>query len=207
MVIFASPAVVLYLYALSLEPSPPAGAREGAPGGDELPFNIQVGEEVKPAIVDLLSRSRTLREQCERIAAARHVRVAIATVPPSTFDAQMRARATARRYESGLLTVFIELPISTDLAELLGHELEHVIEFIDQVDLQMMAREQRGGVTQRTRDGAYETQRAFDAGRAAAAEIYEPDPAAAAFAHRVSKSIRAAWRFLVAAPHRQTAEQ
>lgn len=196
MVIFAPPAVALYFYALSLEPSSVAQAHELA-SGYALPFNVQVSDQLEDAILDLLSRSPTLRDQCAAIAAARYVRVAIESVAPSAFDRQMRARSTARRYESGLLTVVIELPVSTDLAELLAHELEHVTELIDQVDLPALARERRGGVTQRGQDGAYETTRAVAAGRAAAAETYAgTDPVAAGLAHAVSKGARAIWRFL-----------
>jgi hypothetical protein len=199
MVIFASPAIVLYLYALSLEPSPAVQHPEQDAGGYELPANVQAAEELRHVIHDLLSRSQTLREQCARIAAARHVRVTIAAVAASTFDAQMRARSIARRYESGLLIVLVEVPVSPDLPELLAHELEHVTEFIEHVDLPALARDRRSGVTQRKLDGAYETERAEAAGRAAAAETDTgTDPVAAAIGHAVSKGARAAWRFVSA---------
>jgi hypothetical protein len=192
MVRLASPAVVLYLYAITLDPS---SALQAAGGPFELPANVQVSAPLQQVIVDLLSRSRTLREQCAKIAAARHVQVWIETVAPSAFDGQMRARSTARRYGSGRLTVIVELPVSADLAELLAHELEHVTEFIERVDLPAMAREGRGGVTQRKLDGAFESQRAIAAGRAAADETYEGgDPVAVAVAHAVSRGARAAWR-------------
>jgi hypothetical protein len=197
MVRLASPAVVLYLYAITLDPSPALQGRDAAGGPFELPSNVQVSAQLQQVILDLLSRSRTLREQCAKIAAARQVRVSIESVGPAAFDAEMRARSTARRYGSGLLTVVIELPVASDLAELLAHELEHVTEFIDQVDLQTMAREGRGGVTQRKLDGAFESQRAISAGRAAAAEIYKgSDPVAGAVGRALAKGARAAWRLV-----------
>ena len=102
MVIFASSAVVLSLYAVGLEAFAATKVDEDVPTSYELPINVQADASVRQAIGGLLARSRTLRQQCARIAAARHVRVAIETVTPSTFDALMRARSTARRYDSGL---------------------------------------------------------------------------------------------------------
>ncbi|MEO8077544.1 MAG: hypothetical protein ABI818_14535 [Acidobacteriota bacterium] len=192
MVTLASPAVGLYLHAITRDPS---SALQAAGGPFELPSNVPVSAPLRQVTIDLLARSRTLREQCAKIAAARQVQVIIDTVAPSAFGGQMRARSTARRYESGPLIVIIELPVSSDLAELLAHELEHVTEFIEQVDLPAMAREGRGGVTQRKRDGAFESQRAIAAGRAAADETDGgADPVAVAVVHAFSTGARAAWR-------------
>ena len=63
----------------------------------------------------------------------------------------------------------IDLPV-IGLAELLAHELEHVIEQMEGVNLARLAREYAPLVS-RDEVGAYETARATAAGRAAAAEV------------------------------------
>lgn len=78
-------------------------------------------------------KSRTLRAQCLEIAAARQTYVSV-TLSLSPMDPEARARSIARRYQSGLLVVEIQIPpASGDFAELLAHELEHVTELIERV--------------------------------------------------------------------------
>lgn len=170
MILFVSPAIALSLCALGLH----AAALGSAPQAGQcraLPGNIQAQRELRQEIQQLLGRSRTLREQCAKIAGARRTRVWVA-VTPGVSSADTRARSVARRFESGLLTVEIALPAAhSDFVELLAHEFEHVTEFIDGVDLHALAGQRRSGVTQRRSDGAFESERAYLAGLAAAAEV------------------------------------
>ena len=194
MVTLASTGVVLVLSVLALP-----FAFDQAPPGEryEIPENLHVGDDMKEVVGTLLARSQTLRAQCARIAATPRARIVV-EVTGNRFGSQARARATARRYDSGLLTVVIELPAMAiaDFAELLAHELEHVIELIDNVDLAELMKQRSAGVT-RTSDGLYETTRAQAAGKAAAAEaLIETDPAAAAIGRGVAKAARLAWRGL-----------
>ena len=55
-----------------------------------------------------------------------------------------------------------------DAAELIAHELEHILEQLDGVDLQAQA---GNGVVWKAGDGAFETRRAIEAGRRVAREI------------------------------------
>jgi hypothetical protein len=196
MVVFASAGVVLVL---SVFAQHPATSIDQAPPGElhEIPYNLRIGDGMEQQLLALLARSRTLREQCWRIAAAPHARIAV-QLTPRLLGSMVRARATARRYETGLLAVVIELPALSlaEFAELLAHELEHVVELIDQVDLPALSRQRATGVT-RTAQGVFETERAKAAGRAAAAETSDDlDPAAAAFVRGFAKAVRVAWRGL-----------
>jgi hypothetical protein len=160
-----------------------------------LPSNIQAEGQLRQAIELLLGRSRTLRKQCARIGAASRVHVWI-TIEPRVATADTRARSTVRRFDSGLLDVEIALPqAGTDFVELLAHELEHVTEFIEGVDLRALARNRDRHVVQRRYDGAIESDRARAAGLAAAAEApIGVDPAARAVGHGFATAARAAWR-------------
>jgi len=164
----APAALMLSVSALSLHPV--ALINRSLPCYD-LPANIRTTAEIRSAVAPLLARSPTLRAQCAKIAAAPRTYVSIA-LSTARFSAETRARSTARRYLSGLLMVEIEIPsASQDFAELLAHELEHVTEFIEGVDFKALAESHAGGVVQCGIAGGFESVRAKQAGRAAAAEI------------------------------------
>ena len=182
---FAPPVIVL---SLSLLLHPVAFTAHGVECR-ALPTNIQVEAGLRPVLVQMLARSPTLRGQCLRIAAspATHVSVTISIEP---MEGGARARSFARRYESGLLIVEVRIPpASRDLAELLAHELEHVIELIERVDFCSLAASRGAGVVQKQSDGSFESDRALKAGIAAAAEV------AAATDGGVRRGWRAAARF------------
>ena len=194
MTLLVSPGIVLSLCALGLHAAAVPSLQQ-ANQCRVLPANIQADDDVRQDIAQLLGRSRILRRQCARIAAAPQVHVRV-TMTPHVTAPLTRAQSVVRRYPSGLLFVDIELPAATtDFVELLAHELEHVTEFIDGVDLRALARRGDAGVTRRRSDGAFESQRAYAAGLAAAAEAQpETDPGAAVVGRGVSTAARAAWR-------------
>lgn len=192
--VFVSPGVVLSLCAFGLH----AAAVPSAPQMVQrlvLPSNIQADGQIRQAIEQLLGRSRTLRTQCARIGEASRVHVWIA-IEPRVVTAETRARSIVRRFDSGLLYVEIELPpASADFVELLAHELEHVTEFIDGIDLRARARNRDRHVVERRSDGAIESDRAYAAGLAAAGEApMGVDPAARAIGRGFTTTARAAWR-------------
>lgn len=134
-----------------------------------LPASIQVDELFASIVDDLLASSPTFARQCERIEAAGIVRISIRALPKGE-ESCCRARTTIRRYPSGAMIAWIEIPTPRrwlENAELLGHEFEHVLEQIDLVDLTGPG-DQGGGA--RLSDGAYETARARRAGEAVALE-------------------------------------
>ena len=137
----------------------------------QLPSNIRTTGELRSVIEELLRRSPTLRQQCARIATARQTYVTV-MLSQAHLPFATRARSTARRYQSGLLIVDVEIPAaSRDFAELLAHELEHVTEFIERVDFQQLANDRRSGVVRCGPAGGFESERAKNAGRTVAAEV------------------------------------
>ena len=135
---------------------------------ETIPSNIQVVENAREVLTDLLALSPTLLSQCRRIGMAPHVRVLIRLVPPTGM--LWRARGTIARHEAGALVAMLEIPVSPEFVELLSHELEHVIEQMEGVNLAALA-SMRGHLAYRDDIGRFETVRAIGAGRAAAGEV------------------------------------
>ena len=167
MLTLASP-VLLAVFSIGLHP-----VAFTARSGDcrSLPANLQAEHSLAPSITALMARSPTLRAQCLRIAASPATRVTI-TITVAPMDAGVRARSHARRYQSGLLIVDVEIPpASRDFTELLAHELEHVTELIDGVDFRALAAAGSPLVVRKPSDGSFESDRARRAGLTAAAEV------------------------------------
>jgi hypothetical protein len=102
----ASSVVVVSLAVLGLDP---VAVTARAIGCHELPANIHTAAELRRPTARLLMQSRTLRAQCARIAAPRATQVTV-TMTTAPLDRQARARSRARRFDSGLLIVDIEIP-------------------------------------------------------------------------------------------------
>ena len=147
-----------------------------------LPSNIWAADQLVPVVAELLARSASFRRQCAAIAADHAVSVAIRLT--SRLASGTRARAEIRHYANGALRAVIDVPVTRDAPELLAHEFEHVLEQMDRLDLAAMERQGGRGVTD-AGEGAFETTRAIEAGRAAAGEYFgwdrphatRPDPA------------------------------
>jgi hypothetical protein len=188
---FASTALIVYLSLLGAQPQ--RVARQTAMIGQVLPNNLQVGAGLRPAIATLFAKSATFRRQCALIAAAPNVHVGMSVVTWS-LGPNTRARALARRYESGALVVLIEIPAGSDYVELVAHELEHVTELAAGVDLRALAVDEPEKVRQRRDDGAFETARARAAGEAAAVEVYgNVDPTLVRFGRALLRLGRSVW--------------
>jgi hypothetical protein len=139
-----------------------------------LPSNIDAGM-LQPTVIELLQRSATFRQQCRRVASAQVLRV---TVRVSRYvEVGARGETVINRYEAGALRAEVTLGFGEDYQELLAHEFEHILEQVDGVDLRA---EMASGRAWRTRSGAFETRRAFDAGVHARQEV---DEVAAEAAH------------------------
>jgi hypothetical protein len=134
-----------------------------------LPSSIQVDRTIGSLADDLLELSPTFARQCERIEAGDMVYISIRALPKGE-ESCCRARTTIRRYASGAIVAWIEIPTPRrwlEYAELFGHEFEHVLEQMDLVDL--TGPKDRGGGA-RLIDGSYETARARRVGEAVAQE-------------------------------------
>ena len=130
---------------------------------------IHVTEALQPVVAEMLTASATFKRQWQAIEKRELVHVAI-FLGNFPLTATCRARTEIRRYSSGLLVAVIHIGIGEDHVELLAHELEHVLEQIEGVDLEALAHDGSRQAKRRV-DGAYETVRARHAGLAAAAEV------------------------------------
>ena len=159
-------ALLLFLIGLFLVPTSVQAQQQGA--CPQLPANVHVASSFRPWIVDLIARSPTLRRQCEAISSASHVQIYLES--SRYLSGCCRARANFTR-AGRTIHVLIEIPATADFAELLAHELEHVVEQIEGVNLREMAGTPRSGVRE-VGTNVYETSRATRAGRAAAHETW-----------------------------------
>lgn len=150
-----------------------ATVEEARPARVPLPSNISVDKSVRPRLEVVIAASQTLRRQFAAIAAApADVEVCVSPAPLPGFR---RAETSIARYSSGRIRAVVAVPPGADFIELLAHELEHVVEQIEGVDLDALV---RAGRANRDRHGVYETDRADAAGRAAALEVQQSDSGA-----------------------------
>jgi len=152
-------------------------AREYRPIGDplpddvELPSNLMIPPLYREMVESMRQRSATFRRQCLRIAGASRLTVVLEAGPP---PAHMRALAWTRVARvDGRLEAVIRLGKDYPAPGLIAHELEHVIEQIDGVDLQRKAHLESTGVHECTcgSASAFETARAVRAGYQVASEM------------------------------------
>ena len=138
----------------------------------ELPPNFEVPSLYRGVIETMLRQSATFRRQSERIRQASFLTVTIENAPPPAGTNSLAWTRISRDSNKRLhATVFISP--RDRLVELLAHEIEHVIEQLDGVDLHVKSRQQSTGVRQCDCSdlGAYETRRAIVTGQRVAREV------------------------------------
>lgn len=131
-----------------------------------LPANVDLPCDLERTIRRIYERSPTFRAQCERIAAADNVRISMRI--DTAIPHHCRAFTVVER-RHGQIRADVHLPPSSDLAELLAHEFEHLLEQIEGLDLRKLARVKGSGVREVEYE-LFETDRAQAAGRVVAAE-------------------------------------
>ena len=173
----ASPGVAAYVSASGVTAfgfAPRAQALDLAPAIDALAI-LPAGSDLPPLarpIVELLWRtSPTFRRQCARL---REAAVAIVL----RFDHPTHRVATHGETEihrDGRLHARIRLRGPDERTfELLAHEIEHILEQIDEVDLPQAVADRVHGARQvRLKPAAFETRRAIVAGWLAAREVQD----------------------------------
>ena len=136
--------------------------------------NLSVAALYLPVVERMLARSSTFRRQCARIAAATHLFVSIRSEP----SRQTRASALTeiQRQPGGRVHAVVWIGPSARLAELIAHEIEHIIEQLDGVDLPVRVRLRDSGVRRARDTDAYETTRAVATGQRVARELLEQVP-------------------------------
>jgi hypothetical protein len=141
-----------------------------------LPANLRVDRAFACVVQVMAERSPTFRRQLARLAATPELTV---IVRPSGIDRDRDARALTRFARAGADLRGAEVLVARDqhamVPELIGHELEHVIEQLDQADLPRHAEAHASGVTRGPRDAVFakyfETERAREIGRKVSREV------------------------------------
>jgi hypothetical protein len=153
-------------------PLSPVSATACDPPARTLPISIQIDSSLEPLVRQALAYSPRFREQCRVLAATANLRatISIGTRYPGIAT---RARAVVRRSASGVVFADIVIKDPSEAIELLAHELEHVIEQLDGVNLTSAAKK---GQAHRLGDGAFETARAISAGQQVAGEVLDNAP-------------------------------
>lgn len=153
---------VVRVYVADRSPAAPAGA---------LAPNLTVTSLFTQVVAEMLRRSPTFRRQCQKLAAAPHVRVDVQSTPQPRD--RMDAWTSITRDAAGAIRAAVSIAQPGRAEELIAHELEHVLEQIDGLSLAEMARVRGSGVRHCDcgADEAYETIRAVRVGQQVAAEM------------------------------------
>jgi hypothetical protein len=134
---------------------------------DMLPPHSDIPAICRPLLDDMWRGSATFRRQWIRLAAAR-VQIAI------TFDTapndQTRAQSKISRRAGLRVRISLRL-VGLDAIALLAHELEHVLEQLDGVDLAHAVASHVHGAKANGTPPVFETRRAIVVGRLVAAEV------------------------------------
>jgi hypothetical protein len=121
-------------------------ASEAAPRQLGAPANLIAPPMYRPLIESMLRDSPTFRRQCTRIGAEALLTVRLA-INPTLPRSEVRATTRVTRDANGHVSAVIEIGSLRDTAELIAHELEHIIEQLDGIDLAARAALPRSGVT------------------------------------------------------------
>jgi hypothetical protein len=136
-----------------------------------FPDNIVVQPELRAAVAQLWEGSPTFRAQCRKIGEQRRYRVAMVVEPSLSLNRNFRAQCVLRAYSSGFVVARVMLPNGhRAISELIPHELEHIVEHIDGIDVKREASKSGTGIYD-AGGGRIETLRALRVGRQAKQEL------------------------------------
>jgi hypothetical protein len=131
---------------------------------------VVVDGKLRPFVNDLLYRSTAFRRQWQRLSRVSRLSMRIALVHAHDVrDAHAATEVSA--LPDGSLVAVVRIPGGVRLAELIAHELEHVLERLDGV--KVAAQHALGDQSVRRGSGTFETARAVLVGQMVAAE-YRP---------------------------------
>lgn len=134
------------------------------------PANLQVESAFRLVVEHMWQASPTFRQQCQRLASGPSLLVTVSREDPSTVPSFANAWTTLTFKESRPVKAQIHIKAGSNAAELIAHELEHVLEQLDQVNLQAQA---GNGAIWKNGKASFETRRAIEAGRRVAREIMD----------------------------------
>ena len=130
------------------------------------PCRLVVANDLLPRVQVVWERSPTFRSQCARLARAGAL-VLVRTA--TSVQIQRPALSQIGVSADGVTLAHVRVQVSADSVEHIGHELEHVLEYLEKVNLREKLAHLRSGVTMS--GVGYETARAIDAGRRVAREV------------------------------------
>jgi hypothetical protein len=128
----------------------------------ELPPNLRVPRDLRPLLQQALRRSPTFQRQMKTLMTTQRVRMSVMYGGLRGLRL-FQAQSTVTHHEWGALVVDTTLYAPADMVELFAHEMEHVCEQIEGLDLPSLAGRRDSGVYDV--GGHFETLRAITAGR------------------------------------------
>ena len=136
--------------------------------------NLTISSIYQPIVDAMLARSPTFRRQCARVAATPLLSVLIRSDSP--VGTRAKALTQIQRLSGGRVEAYVQLGHATDVGELIAHEIEHILEQIDGVDLRAKSQLRGSGVRRVPDLEAYETTRAIVTGQRVAREAFARRP-------------------------------
>ena len=133
-----------------------------APHEERTPEWLRLDSRIVEIVAEARRRSRTIRDQWDRLSAERTPLQVAIRLRDATDHRKTRATSDIIVEANGLVQVAISVPWSPRFAELLAHELEHVIEYLDGVRVRDVYRTRGHSVHQG--ESGYETARARSVG-------------------------------------------
>jgi hypothetical protein len=151
-----------------LRPYEPAANTAIDPSG--LPKNLHVDEHYRGLVQRMWQHSPTFRRQCARIAAEPRLTV---VVGQGLTRSGARAVTRLTRGAEGRDEATVVIGQGGDAAELLAHEFEHIVEWLDGADYLGHSEDVKTVVP---RELVFETTRAVEAGRVVVSEMRAARP-------------------------------
>jgi len=131
------------------------------------PPNLSAASVFQPVLDRMWRSSPTFNRQCRRLVAAPRLKVVL-RLEELQRRPSFNGRTILGRQDGILVAAEVVLSRTPDAVELIAHEVEHILEQLDGVDLRAHV---GSGLVWRRDDGAFETRRATDVGRRVAREV------------------------------------
>jgi len=144
-------------------------AADAVPKQLSLPANLIVQSSYRALVEQMLRGSPAFRRQCLRISGESRLIVQLKLGSPQ-WRSDFRATTRVTRGGDGRMTAVIEVFPLNDDVELIAHEIEHVIEQLDEVDLASHAANGNTGV-RLLAENVFETVRARQTGLKVTGEV------------------------------------
>ncbi len=138
-----------------------------SPASGRLPSNFKVPEKLQPVLEEVARRSPKFRGQLQELRHHPHVRMTLSYGNLSIWHV-VRAESHVEKFEFGAVRIDTRLYTAEDVVDVIAHELEHVCEQIEGIDVRALAHQRGSGVSDV--GGHYETKRAVMAGHQVAEE-------------------------------------